>query len=87
MMKRGGFHPFSRYGCTYKEWFNNLKKPVPIESLHCPYMHTQQGLQSHDVNNLYKTRCMKKGALGIGCMISSCGFFKDKKTCWEIYNK
>lgn len=73
---------FSRYGVEYKEWLDGAK-PKPIEELHCPYQHTGQGLQSDDVNDLYKTRCSKN--LGWG-MITNCKCRGDMAKCWKIYN-
>jgi len=73
---------FSRFGVDYEDWLNGAE-PKPIEELHCPYQHTGQGLQSHDVNDLYKTRCTKY--LGWG-MITECKCRKDMAKCWKIYN-
>lgn len=75
---------FSKAGCSYKEWLKGAK-PKPIKDLGCPYMHTNQGLQDKDVNNLYKTRC-DKGSL-LGKHISKCQFFNDKETCWRIFEE
>lgn len=71
---------FSRFGVAYKDWLNG-KKPVPIEELHCPYEHTNQRLQTKDVNGLYKTRCSKY----LGFRISNCKCRKEMKKCWDIY--
>jgi hypothetical protein len=73
---------FSKFGVSYKDWLDG-KAPKPIKELHCPYMHTDQGLQTDDVNDLHKTRCEKY--LGFG-YIRSCKCFDDKETCWKIYN-
>jgi hypothetical protein len=73
---------FSRYGADYQDWLNGVK-PLPIEELHCPYQHTQQGLQSNDVNGLYKSRCDK--GLSLGGMITKCKCRSDMARCWKIY--
>jgi hypothetical protein len=74
---------FSEAGCTYKEWVAG-ETPKPIEDLMCPYQHTNQNLQSEDVNNLYKNYCEKY--LGWGGYISKCKNRKNMCKCWEIYN-
>jgi hypothetical protein len=79
----GIMHKFSEYGCSYEDWLNGVK-PKPIISLHCPYQHTSQGLQTKDKNNLYKNRCSKN--LGYG-FIDDCKLRKDMSKCWEIYNQ
>jgi hypothetical protein len=79
--KEGQTLHFSRFGADYKEWREG-KTPAPIEELHCPYQHTCQGLQSKDVNNLYKTRCNKHLSFGL---ITDCKMRKDMATCWKIY--
>lgn len=79
---KGEHFPFHLYGCTYEEWLNG-KKPIPLKFLGCPYQETNQSLQSHDVNNLYKTRCDK--GLGWG-RISNCKFHYEKHICWKIYD-
>lgn len=80
--KEGETIHFSRYGVEYKDWLKG-EAPKPLEDLHCPYQHTGQGLQSNDVNDLYKTRCSKY--LGCG-MISECKCRKDMAKCWKIYH-
>lgn len=75
------FH-YSRYGATYEEWLKG-KDPTPMEELECPYEHTKQGLQSKDVNGLYKTRCSNADLLGR--YISHCKFHNHKAKCWKIY--
>ena len=79
--KTGRVIHFSQAGVAYRDWVNG-EKPLPIKDLHCPYMHTNQNLQSKDVNGLYKTRC--RDALTYS-MISECKLFCDKEKCWEIY--
>jgi hypothetical protein len=71
---------FSKFGVDYKDWLKG-QKPLPIEELHCPYQHTSQDLQNHDVNNLYKNRCIKK----LGGYIPDCKFRKEMDKCWDIY--
>ena len=75
---------FSQGGCTYKEFLKGIK-PKPVKDLYCPYLWTQQGLQSKDIGGLYKTRCDKCGLLGK--RISECSYWEYKSTCWEIYEK
>jgi len=77
----GKTYHFSQYGVAYKDWLNG-EKPLPIEEIHCPYQHTSQNLQCHDVNGLYKKRCNKN--LGFG-LISECKLRKEMAKCWKIY--
>jgi len=72
---------FSRYGVDYRDWLIG-EEPRPIEELHCPYQHTNQDLQCHDVNGLYKNRC-SKALIGL---ITDCKHYKNKAECWRIYN-
>jgi len=72
---------FSQAGVAYEDWVKGAI-PLGIEDLHCPYMHTNQRLQSTDVNALYKNRC--KDALEWGS-ITKCRLFGNKDTCWKIY--
>jgi hypothetical protein len=80
--KDGNTIHFSRFGVEYKDWLDGAT-PKPIEELHCPYQHTGQGLQSKDVNDLYKTRCDK--GLSLGGYITNCKCRKDMAKCWKIY--
>ena len=75
--------PFSEVGVDYESWFNEGKEPLPLKFLICPYLHTNQSLQSEDKNNLYKYRCNNKLSFG---SITNCKCFKDKETCWKIYD-
>jgi hypothetical protein len=80
----GKLFPFSQAGIDYDSWFKEDKKPVPMKFLLCPYLHTDQSLQTKDKNNLYKHRCKKN--VFLGSSINKCKFFKNKETCWEIYD-
>ena len=73
--------PFSQYGCSYKDWLKGTT-PKPLKFLGCPYQHTNQRLQTEDVNDLYKTRCHEN--IGYG-LISNCKLYHCKGTCWDIY--
>jgi len=78
------FMPFSKYGCSYEDWLKGVK-PIPIKFLGCPYQETNQGLQSRDKNNLYKTRC--KDNTELGRTITECKLYTEKDKCWELYEK
>lgn len=75
---------FSKYGCSYEDWLKGAK-PIPLKFADCPYLETNQALQSKDKNKLYKNRCSK--GTSIGESIYECKFFKDKEKCWEIYER
>lgn len=81
-MKEGGTIEFSKGGCTYEDWLKG-KKPKPVKDLYCPYLWTNQELQTKDKNNLYKNQCNKN--ISVGDSISDCKNFKTKSKCWEIY--
>jgi hypothetical protein len=67
------FMPFSKYGCSYKEWLDGIK-PKPLKFLGCPYLETNQSLQTKDKNNLYKTHC--KDNISLGRSIKDCKLYK-----------
>jgi len=75
---------FTEYGCTYKDWKNGAI-PKPIESLQCPYQHTNQRMQNsgHKAHKLYKSTCDKNIALG--GYIRECKMFGCKEKCWAKY--
>jgi hypothetical protein len=75
---------FTKAGCSYAEWLNGAE-PKPMKDLICPYQHTNQGLQTDDINGLYATRC--KGNLGIGSLIKNCPLHDEKEKCWEIFEE
>ena len=81
VQNKNGTIYFSKAGVAYTDWLKGLE-PLPIEDMHCPYMHTNQTLQNHDVNNLYRTRC--KDNLNCGS-ISNCKCFCQKAECWKIF--
>ena len=80
---KGGFFPFSKYGCSYEDWLKGVK-PLPLKFLGCPFQETNQGLKSEDANGLYKTRCKNNSGWGT---ITDCKLFHNKKKCWEIFEK
>jgi len=84
--KTGETLHFSRFGCTYEDWLKGAK-PKPIEELHCPYQHTNQGMQSsdHPANALYKERC--NSGLYAGMWIPECKLRSDMATCWKQYHE
>jgi hypothetical protein len=81
----GNIIEFSEAGCSYRDWKNGVE-PKPIEDLHCPYMHTNQSMQSeeHKAHPLYNECC--KGNIGWG-IISKCKLFNHKNLCWIRYHK
>lgn len=81
--EEGKLIEFSKAGCSYPAWYYEGENPKPVKELYCPYLWTQQSLQSKDVNNLYKNQCKVK--LSLGSSITSCEYFKDKEKCWEIF--
>lgn len=81
--ERGQFMPFSKYGCSYEDWLKDVK-PIPLKFLGCPYQETNQGLQSKDKNNLYRTRCKNNSGFG---RIDECKLYIEKEKCWGIYEK
>ena len=80
----GDFFPFSEWGCDYGDWLNGAE-PIPMRGLICPYLHTNQDLQSEDVNGLYETRCSK--STHCGGLISECPLWPEKEKCWEIFEE
>ena len=78
----GRLMPFSKFGCSYGDWQKGTS-PKPLEFLGCPYQETDQGLQSKDVNDLYKKRCRE----GLNyTLITNCKHYSQKDRCWNIYN-
>lgn len=75
---------FSKGGISYEDWLEG-GKPKPVKDLYCPYLWTNQRLQTKDVNNLYKNRC--NNGISIGSYISKCKHFENKHKCWEIFEK
>uniref|UniRef100_A0A6M3LT73 Uncharacterized protein n=1 Tax=viral metagenome TaxID=1070528 RepID=A0A6M3LT73_9ZZZZ len=80
----GTTFPFSQWGCDYGDWLNGAE-PIPMRGLICPYLHTNQKLQSEDVNGLYETRCSKN--THCGQLISNCPLWPEKEKCWEIFEE
>ena len=74
------FMPFSKYGCSYKDWLEGVK-PIPLKFIDCPYLE-DRSLQTKDKNSLYKIRC--KDNVGFGS-INECKLFHEKEKCWKIY--
>jgi len=74
--------PFSKYGCSYEDWLKGAK-PIPLKFINCPYLETNQAVQTKDKNDLYKTRC--KNNTSLGTSITECKLFHEKEKCWEIY--
>lgn len=75
---------FSRYGAKYKDWLNGAT-PKPMEELYCPYLGTNQEMQSssHKAHSMYKDACN----VLLGCRIDSCKNWKAKSRCWDRYWK
>jgi len=82
--EKGNIITFSKYGCTYKEWLEG-KIPKPIESLHCPCIHTNQNMQNpkHKAYKLYIEKCHNS----LSFTISDCKHFKNKEECWKRYHQ
>ena len=76
--------PFSEWGCAYRDWLRGAV-PVPMYGLICPYLHTNQHLQTEDVNGLYETRCRPN--LKCGGSITKCPLWNEKDKCWEIFEE
>ena len=75
---------FSQFGCSYADWFEKGATPKPIETLHCPYQHTNQSMQhsDHQANKLYKEECSDSLNWGL---ISDCKNRKNMAGCWRRY--
>lgn len=80
--EEGKLIEFSKAGCSYEEWLKG-DEPKPVKELYCPYLWTQQRLQSKDKNNLYESRC--KNGTGLELLISKCKYYEEKEKCWKIY--
>lgn len=75
--KEGTFFPFSQYGCSYQDWYDNGAEPKSmVRMLRCP------------ANNAIKDRhgyefCIQ----GPGDNIFKCPRICNKDKCWEEYDK
>ena len=79
--KTGKWFNFEDGGCTYQEWLAGLK-PQPVKTLYCPYLWTQQELQTRDKNGLYENHCGKHLHLG---SITDCNRYPKMHECWNIF--
>lgn len=73
---------FASAGCTYEEWLNGVE-PKPMKELYCPYLWTDQHLQTDDVNDLYRNCCSE--GLPAGNYIFNCKHFSKKQWCWATF--
>ena len=71
----GRLFPFSKYGCSYKDWLKGTK-PIPIKFLGCPRQEEGHGLKFDHCTEHYK-----------GGLIKSCFMYPNKAKCWEIFDK
>ena len=80
-----GMIRFSKSGATYDDWLTG-EEPEPIRDLHCPYMDSDQTMQSekHEGHAYYRAVCSEN--LSLGGQMTDCKMYRDKHKCWKAHD-
>lgn len=75
--KEGVSFPFSQYGCTYEDWYDNGAVPKEmVRLLRCPANNAVKDRQGYEF-------CIQ----GPGDYIPKCPLLCEKDKCWETYDR